>query len=191
VQPTDSSRARTTSRAALLVLLAIAVGLGCGRDRPARSPSDGEVVLTRGTAFAVRLRDDPARGEARVGQPVEGTVLSALAGDGGSIRCAGWTVVGAVTRIDPPARPDGEATWVLSFRELRPPAGSAIAIRAEASLAGRQARSRSPGVVAGGAIAGAILDRQLAREGIRSPAGEGPEVVARLVGELRLPRSGD
>jgi hypothetical protein len=148
-------------------------------------------VLKRGTPFAVRLRDDPVRGNTPAGQPIEGTVLSALAGDGGSIPCTGWTIVGTVTRIDLPMRPDGAASWLLSFRELRPPTGRSIGIHAEAKFAAQQAKRHAPGVVAGGAIAGAILDRQLDKEGIRPPAGEGPEVLARLISELRVARPGD
>ena len=53
----------------------------------------------------------------------------------------------------------------------------------------QRSASRSLGVVAGGAVAGAILDRELEKGG-RRPAGPGPELVAHLVVELRLPRGG-
>lgn len=186
---TRSRKLRTAPALASLALLGIVAGPGCGRERSAAAQPGREIVLERGTAFAVRLRDDLARGSARVGQPVEGTVLSALAGDAGTVPCTGWTALGTVARIDPPARAGATETLLLRFRELRSPAGRTIGIRAEATLVPQRAASRSLGVVAGGAVAGAILDRELAKEG-RLPAGPGPELVAHLVAELRLPRGG-
>ncbi len=187
-RPTGSSTSCTASALASLALLGIVVGSGCGRERSAAQPGR-EVVLKRGTTFAVRLHGDLPRGSARVGQPVEGTVLSALAGDDGSIPCTGWTAIGTVARIDPPARGESIETALLLFRELRSPEGQTIGIRAEATLVPQRAASRSLGIVAGGAVAGAILDRELDKSG-RPPPGPGPELVARLVVELRLPRTG-
>jgi hypothetical protein len=177
----NACRVRCALAAAALVPLA---GLsGCD----GRGVED-EFVLARGTSFAVRLATDVDRARAQPGQPIEGTVVSALAGEGGSLPASGWTIAGAVAPGKPPPARGRGGSHAIAWRALRPPGQPPIAIRAETVLSDLPDRGLPPGVVSGRAIAGAILDRELERKGIRPAPGPGAVVVARLLADLRLPR---
>jgi hypothetical protein len=156
-----------------------------------RRGNEDELVLERGTRLAVRLAEDFDPSRAQPGEPIDGTVVSALRGDGGSLPANGWAIAGAVAVREPaPAR--GRATaQAIAWCTLRPPGRPAIAIRAETVLPDPPAPGRRPGVVSGGAIAEAILDRERERMGMRPAPGRGAVVAARLQAELRLPRRVD
>ncbi|MBP1611361.1 MAG: hypothetical protein H6Q01_24 [Acidobacteria bacterium] len=112
---------------------------------PPPPPPPPQIVVAEGTTFSVRIANDLSGKDSKIGQRVKGTLLSNLKGEGGTLPCQGWTIVGTVAEIVPPESKNSR-------------------------IVGNKTTGRNVGIVAGSAVAGAILGKQLGNKSGKNAA---------------------
>ena len=137
---------------------------------PPPPPPPPQIVVAEGTTFSVRIANDLSGKDSKIGQRVRGTLLSNLKGEGDTLPCQGWTIVGTVAEIVPPESKNRPGEMVLTFHELRTDDGRTFPLQAATRIVGNKTTGRNVGIVAGSAVAGAILGKQLGNKSGKNAA---------------------
>jgi hypothetical protein len=149
------------------------------------------------------------------GTPFEARPQEPLWIDGKKVPMDRWVLLGTVTAVmKPQKKKDRPGELELTFHAVRTEAGEEIPVEAFASELAGSTRKRNIGIVAGGAVLGAIIGKQAggdtedailgAAAGAAAGAGavralpgrhlhleEGSELVVTFVGDTPLPFEGD
>ena len=154
-----------------------------------------EFTLAEGTKLAVRLESALGSDSSRVEDPIEATLIDAVAVDGTEVLAAGSVVRGEVAAVQSAGKVKGRASLALRFGsvsvargEERYPIAARLDLVAPATKGEDAAKIGVP--AAGGAIIGGLIGgKKGAAIGTAIGGGAGTAVVLSTRGEeIRLPR---
>lgn len=130
---------------------------------PAPAPKVAQpIVVPSGTALSIAFTSTISTKTAKVGDPIGGRLTAPLIVDGRTIAPTGAAVRGSVTDVYSGSQEiGGTPRLAVRFDELSLGDGRSVAIAAELAQKGKSESGRDAAKIAGGALLGAVVGKQI------------------------------